>query len=426
MITPHRLVCTGLSHHTAPVSVRERLSLDPELALQTLATTVSGSSGVELAFLATCNRFEIYAALPEDFGWDLLKAKIGEHLGIAWDAFEPHLYRRDDYDAVRHLSRVAAGLDSIVLGEPQILGQVSEALNRSVALRWAGPYLKALFHTAIRAGKRARAETDISRHPVSVSSMAVRLARRHPGALEGLRIGVVGTGEMGRLIVKTLRPNERTALTLINRSLDTAQAFAETVGAQALPLDRLPEVVAKADVLFFSSAAPEPILDAEALCAEPRENRPLTLIDIGVPRNVAPDAASLPNVRLFDIDQIRGEVERSLVERRRAIPTVERIVEEEVERFAQWRSRHTIEPVIVDLRRKAEEIRQRELQRALDALPDADERVREQLHFLSRTLVKKLLHDPTMTLKEEAVRGRPHHYAHIVRRLFGLKVRDAS
>ncbi len=422
MTTPHRLVCIGLSHHTAPVAVREQLSLGPD-GLAAILDEHTGDG--ERALLSTCNRFEVYAALPDGSGETLLDC-IAERRGVDRDALEPHLYRRDGLDVVRHLARVAAGLDSIVLGEPQILGQVGEALNRSVAHHRAGPYLRALFRTALRAGKRARAETGISRKPLSISSMAVRLARRRLGSLAGLRIAVVGTGEMGRLIVKTLRPDERAHLTLVNRRVEAARAFAGTVGAEAAPLERLPELLASADLLFFATGAPEPLLRVDAVRAAGREERPLTLIDIGLPRNVAPAVAALPNVHLFDLDRLRGEVERSLTERRRSIPAVERIIEEEVERFAQWQREHTVQPVIVDLRRQAEAIRRQELQRALDALPDADEKVREQLQFLSQTLVKKLLHHPTMNLREEALRGEPQPYAHVVRRLFGLTNTDAS
>ncbi len=426
MITPNRLICLGLSHHTAPVDVRERLSFGPTGLEAILDDHARDTEAGELVILSTCNRFELYAAIPEGVDPETVKTRIAERRGVVWEGLEPHLYRWEDHEAARHLCRVAAGLDSIVLGEPQILGQVSEALNRSLAHHRAGPYLKALFQTALRAGKRARAETGISRKPLSISSMAVRLARRHLGDLAGLRIAVVGTGEMGRLIVKTLRPDERARLTLVNRRVETAHAFAGTVGAEALPLDRLHEALAAADVVFCATGAPDPIIDTEAVRAAARTNRPLTLVDIGVPRNVAPGVAALPNVHLFDIDRLRGEVERSLTERRRAIPAVERIIEEELERFAKWRREHTVQPVIVDLRRKAEEIRQRELQRALEALPDADDRVREQLQFLSQTLVKKLLHHPTMNLREEALRGEPQPYAHVVRRLFGLTTPDAS
>ena len=426
MITPNRLICLGLSHHTAPVDVRERLSLGPEGIHEILNEHARDAGTGELVILSTCNRFEIYAASPDGAGVDALKSHMARRNGVDWDALEPHLYRRDDFEAVRHLCRVAAGLDSLVLGEPQILGQVSEALNRSLAHHRAGPYLKALFQTALRAGKRARAETGISRRPLSISAMAVRLARRHLGSLAGLRIAVVGTGEMGRLIVKTLRPDERANLTLVNRHVETARAFAETVGAEALPLDRLPEILADADVVFCATGSPDPLIDADAVRAAAREARPLTLVDIGLPRNVTPTVTALPNVHLFDIDRLRGEVERSLTERRRSIPAVERIIEEEVERFAQWQRQHTVQPVIVDLRRKAEEIRRQELQRALDALPDADDKVREQLQFLSQTLVKKLLHHPTMNLREEALRGKPQQYAHVVRHLFGLTNTDVS
>ncbi|GIV61616.1 MAG: glutamyl-tRNA reductase [Rhodothermaceae bacterium] len=423
------LLMVGMSHQTAPVEVRERFGFTGASCDRLLADTEAFPG--EMVILSTCNRTELYTVLPE--GSSLASRDVlqvwARFAGVDEALLVPHVVFREGPDVVRHLCRVAAGLESLVLGEPQILGQVSEALNRALAHRRAGATLKALFHTALRTGKRARSETAISRNPASVSSVAVRLVSRVLGGLEGRHVAVVGAGEMARLALKVLKKHTPARLTIVNRDVARAAALAGNlaaaphVGTACRPLSELDDVLAAADVVISATGAPHLILEArraEAALAR-RSGRPIVLIDIALPRDVDPALAGHPLVQLFDIDELQAEVEASLKERQKEVPRVERIVDEEIARFAAWARQHRISPVIARLRRKAEAIRRQELERALAALPEADDAVREQMYHLSRTLVKKLLHDPTVRLRNGATEHRGQDYAEAVRYLFGLE-----
>lgn len=310
----------------------------------------------------------------------------------------------------------------MVLGEPQILGQVGTALQVAEAHGLAGPVLTTLFQTALKAGKRARAETALNRNPVSVGSVAVDVAWRLLGYLEGIRVTVVGAGEMGQLVVKILTSRKVGSLTVVNRNEARATALAQRMGCAAAPLARLADELAASDVVISTTKADHILIDAAMAAAamRGRADRPLVLIDLAVPRDVEPAAGDLENVRLFDIDQLRVFVEASLDERKKEIPRVEAIITEELNRFETWLSETRVQPVIVDLRRKAEAIRQQELERALRGLNGLDDEAIERLQFFSRTLVNKLLHDPTLRLRQGAVNGEAEQYTALVRSLFAL------
>lgn len=425
MTPSQRVICLGLSHRTAPVAIREQLSFAPEVIEQTLRHVREGSYFEEFAILSTCNRIEFYGcpAVPHqtDF-FSAILALIAKTPGVDLSVLMPYFYRHETVEAAHHLCRVAAGLDSMVLGEPQILGQVGTALRLSEAHGLAGPVLTALFQTALKAGKRARAETALNRNPVSVGSMAVDLARRVLGSLADVRATVVGAGEMGQLVVKILKSRKVGHLTVVNRSAARAVSLAQRMRCAAAPLHQLPAQLAASDVVISTTQADHVLIEAAQVAAalRGRADRPLALIDLAVPRDVDPAVADLENVLLFDIDQLRVEVAASLEERRKEIPQVEALIAEELDRLVTRLCETAMEPVIAGLRRKAEAIRRQELERALRTMEALDDETVEQLHFFSRALVNKLLHDPTVRLRRGAVNGEAEQYAALVRSLFSL------
>ncbi len=434
------ILCLGLSHKTSPVELRERLNFTSTSLRAALARFGCGRdarpAGIsELAILSTCNRLELYACVhsaeaqgaqtADDVFAPLLDFVV-EARGLPAAEFEAHLYRHAGRDAVTHLCRVAAGLDSMILGEPQILGQVFEAREMARAQGAAGPVLSALFRTAIRAGKRARAETAIGRNPASVSSVAVRLAEQVVGELAGRRVLVIGAGEMGTLAVEALRVRGVRHIAVVNRTRRRAAELAERWGGQAFSFEQLVEAIRQADIVIASTEAPHTIIGPgmvrETLIG--RSGQPLVLIDIAVPRNVDPAVGDIPNVYVFNIDDLQTRLEGAIVERQNEVPRVESIVAQEVMTFEEWLRGVDIMPVITDLRQKAEAIRQRELDRTLRHLPDLDSPTREQIERLSRSLVNKLLHEPTVRLRTEAGNGQAAQYADVVRDLFGLTAKQ--
>ncbi|MFQ5570623.1 MAG: glutamyl-tRNA reductase [Rhodothermales bacterium] len=425
MVEPKQIICLGLSHRTAPVDIREQFSFSGAAIDVALQAVKESSRFDEFALLSTCNRVEVYACVTsseEEDGYTGLQDFFLRSKGVDASALEPHFYQLEGKAAAEHLCRVASGLDSIVLGEPQILGQVSSTLRASQEHDLAGPFLTALFQTAIRAGKRARAETALNRNPVSASSVAVQLATQAVGELTGLHAAVVGIGEMGRLVVKALSKRGLKTITVVNRNYEKAKQLAEQVGCEVAPLHKLPEVLASADILFSATAAEHLVIDAEIVetAMRKRTERPLALLDLAMPRDIEPAVAAYSGVFLFDIDQLRIQVETSLREREKEVPSVEVIIDDELKRFSKWLQEVRVQPVIKDLRQKAEAIRQKELERALAALQPLDQKTADQLQFLSRTLVNKLLHDPTTRLRKEAVNGQAAQYSDLVRRLFAL------
>lgn len=430
-----RIACLGLSHRTAPVALRERLScsLADVHRLLPLMARVQEANGrhdclaavQEVVILSTCNRMEIYASLeaggvsPRVTLTNLLAAV--HHTDLA--PFADQLYFFQGWNAVDHLCHVASGLDSLVLGEPQILGQVTEAYMAAVDEGTAGPVLTATFQAAIRAGKRARTETEISSQPTSISSVAIGHAQAITGDLAEQQVLVVGLGEMARLALKALRARGVARVAVANRTKAKAATAVAPWGGAAYGLDELPTALAKADVVISATGSPTPVID-KAMVAQARArraDRPLVLIDIAVPRDVDPGAAGLPGVHLFDVDDLQDTLNEALVARQTQVPRVQAIIAEEIETLDKELRELLVQPIIVDLRRKAEVIRQRELERTLRYLRDIDPQTLDHIHHLSRSLVNKLLHEPTMRLKAHASDSDTAEFAAAVRDLFGLE-----
>ncbi len=401
----------GLNHRTASVSIREQLALGEARLGEALASVVGNEDLREAVILSTCNRVEIYAsarhparALPA--AWGILErvCDLGER---SFDRFRPHLYELRDEAAVKHLFRVASSLDSMVVGEPQILGQLKTAYAAASEAGAVGQYLGRGMTRAFSAAKRVRTETKIAESGVSVSYVAAQLAQKIFGSLAGKSVLLVGAGEMAELAARHLSAQGATRTTIANRSLDRAQALAATLGGTARPLEALPELLIEADIVITSTGAREPILHRKSLAGimRARKYRPLFLIDIAVPRDVEPSAGELDNVYLYDVDDLEQVVAANLATRQKEAQVAEAIVQEEVASFMRWVDQSNVTPTITAMRQKAVEIKDAELERTLGKLEHLSERDRQLIAQMAHSLTNKLLHSPTVMLKRKASEG---------------------
>jgi glutamyl-tRNA reductase len=419
----HRLVCLGLSHRTAPVELRERIGALGPGAERCPAV-------LEHAVLQTCYRVELYARLTsgvEDARDELVDALSSAH-GVSRELLLDHLYVHSGEDVARHLCRVAAGLDSLVLGEAEILGQVGEAFETGTAEVTVGPGLTLLFRTAISAGRRARSETAIGVNPATASSMALALAEGVLGDLREKRVLVVGAGRIGLQTLKAAEGRGVSNVAVANRTRARAIEVSGRFAATAHDLSELADALAAADVAVSATSSETPVVSADVVraAAGRRAERPLVLVDLAVPADVERDAGEVAGVRLFDVDDLRAGLDDAMAARLREVPKVEAVVEQEVENFARRYRELEVEPLLSELRRRAESIRVRELERALDDLGDVHPAVAERMEHLSRTLVKRLLHDPTVRARERAGAGDADEVAEAVRDLFGISAPSDS
>jgi glutamyl-tRNA reductase len=417
------LLLVGASHRTAPVELRERLdfcSRGLDAALRGLAERPSNHEAV---IISTCNRAEMYIACddPQVAADDVLNF-IAEFHQLPAEQVRPHLYSHVDHDAARHLFRVSSGLDSMIVGEPQILGQIKEAYGAAASLQTAGPLLNKLFHWAFGVGKRVRSETALAEGAVSVSYAAVSLARKIFGNLAGRSVLVIGAGEMGKLTAMHLKTHGVAAVVITSRTLGHAQQLAEEVGGTVTPFDALPQALLDADIVITSTGSPTAILSkAQVKAAVPASRtRPLFIIDIAVPRDVDPRAAEIEQVFLYNIDDLQSIVRENLQKRGAEVTRAEQIVDEETGKFASWHRAREVVPTIVALRQRFEAIRKAELERLDFKLatlpPDARQRVDE----ITRLLIEKLLLQPTEQLKSADDVQLMTQYAEALTRLFGL------
>jgi glutamyl-tRNA reductase len=394
------LALVGLSHHVAPVELRERVTLNVEAA-GALAALLG-----DAVCLSTCNRTELYLANgDEERGVAALEALAGEPLdGV--------LYRLHDDDAALHLFRVAAGLDSLVPGEGEILGQVRAAYEAAST----GPLLDRVFRQALGVGKRVRTETAIGESPASVSSAAAALAAQVFGDLEGRRVLLVGAGRIGELAASNLASRGATIAYVANRTVDTARELAHRFGGSAIGLDDLGAQLGDVDVVVSSTSSSEPVLVADDVPA--RRHNPLFFIDIAVPRDLDPAIHQLDGCFLYDIDDLEAVVAETLAGRRAEAARAEELVTEEAERFRSWRASLDVVPAIASLRARAEEIRSAELAKVDGRVSDEERRT---LESVTSQILNKLLHLPTVRMKEAAIGSDGAAYADAVRHLFGLE-----
>lgn len=423
----NRLLCLGLDHHSSSVALREQPLCTLDSLGRVFAQPHPPDPIREYALLSTCNRFELYAAVDgrasvrdgERALYDLLAATSERPAGEL--AVMPFT-RRTDIDVMRHLAAVAAGLHSQVLGEAQILGQVATAYQDAVAAGSMGPLLDATMLAALHAGKRVRRETTIGNRPASISSVAVALAQRSPGGLSGKRVAVIGLGEMGRLLLKALAGRHVAAINLVNRTPEKAATLAPA-DCVVYSLDQLEDALTAVDVAFCATGSDGFILTApqvERLQVR-RKQRPLTLIDIALPRDVDPAAGRTPGIRLYTLDELHAELDDAVAARRREVPRALAIIDEEVAAFEDRLLELAMRPVVADFRRQAERIRREQLARTMHFLGDeVDEEVAAQFEHLSRSLVNRLLHAPTNRLRAAAGEAEAEAYAATIRELFEI------
>lgn len=417
------LVLVGASHRTAPVELRERLDFSSRGLAHAVRTLVARQSAAEAVVVSTCNRAELYVACQDSQRAVAdLRAFFSEFHQLAAAQIEPHLYAHQDDDAARHLFRVSSGLDSLVVGEPQILGQIKEAYSVASAAETAGPLLNKLFHWAFGVGKRVRSETALAEGAVSVSFAAVSLAKKIFGNLSGRRVLVIGAGEMGKLTAIHLKAQRVASLVIISRTLAHAQELADEVGGDVTPWDFMPQALLDSDIVITVTGSGTPILSkAHIKAAMPASRmRPLFLIDIAVPRDVDPHAGEIEQVFLYNIDDLQAIVRENLERRSAEVARAEHIVDEEVHRFANWhRSREAV-PTIVALRHRFEAIRKSELERLEPKLAALSPEARARVEEVTRLIIEKLLLHPTEQLKNAGDSHLVSQYAAALSRLFAL------
>lgn len=418
-------VLVGLDYRTAPLALRERLHADDAHLLPLLAT-LRGGPLHELIVLSTCNRYEVFATCED--ATSAQEAIIDCLLSTRNTPTEPlldSLYRRDGLEAVRHLFSVATGLESLVLGETQIMRQIAEALAQAQESRTSGTLLNRLFTAALHTGKRARTETAISQHTLSVSHAAARIVQREMAHVEHPHIVVVGAGEMATLAAGALAQHASNAshtISIINRNDARAHTVAEQLGVQALPWAELHQTIASADAVIAATSARQAFLRIDDLAMNRHDDaeRPLVLVDIGVPRNIAPATDATTAVRLYDIDDLQSVVTRHRMLREAEAVQVQKIIEAEAVKYTNWLNSRRIVPVLTELRSRADAIAEAELEHALHRLPQLDAHEREVVAQMAQRIINKLLHTPTVTLKSRAARGDHFDYDHAMRKLFAL------
>jgi len=416
-----KLALVGVSHRQAPVELRERVAVDGDGAAA-LARSLAGSgpAGCEAVVLSTCNRTELYLA-SDDSAERLDERASASLLALAGDdgaSLAQVIYRLGDDSAALHLFRVAAGLDSLVPGEGEILGQVRDAFE----LGTTGPLLDRLFRQALHAGRRARVETAIGESPASVPAAAAALAQQVFGELGGHKVLLVGAGKMSELTARNLLSRGASIIAVANRTAANGAELAARVEGKAVALDAVPELLASADVVVASTSAPGFVVDPATATAalRGRRGRPILFVDLAVPRDVDPALATIDGCFVYDIDDLEAVVQASLAGRRVEAVRAEQIVATEAERFREWQASLAVVPAIASLRARAEAIRSGELAKAegrLEKLPESERRLVESM---TSQIVAKLLHLPTVRMKEAAAGADGVIYADVVRHLFGL------
>ena len=417
------LFVAGLSHKNAPVALREQLAVEEDKLRELLRDVHATGVTREALILSTCNRVEVYgfAEVPGEARAVAFR-HLCRHRGVDQAAVDPILYTHVEGEAVRHAFRVASSLDSMMIGEPQILGQVKDAFALAQSCETVGPALHRLFSQAFAVAKKVRSETEIARHAVSVSFAAVELAKKIFAGLEGRRVLLVGAGKMGALAARHLVDQGTLPMYIANRTWARAQEMARALSGTALPFDELATAMAAVDIVITSTGATEPVITRDAVqrVMHQRRGRPLFFIDIAVPRDVDPGVNSLDDVYYYDIDDLRQVVDANLRERSREAHRAEGLVEREVARFLARQRDVEVVPTIVSLRERLEEIRVVEVGRALARVPDAPPETRAAMEALSSAIVNKILHAPITKLRESSRTGAGRSWAEVVHELFGL------
>lgn len=400
--------------------MRESVAFSKErLAVALPSLTEAAGQGI---ILSTCNRTEIYSVSDKlETTIERVRRFVAEFHGLPPDDVGPYLYDYADADAVRHLFRVAGGLDSLIVGESQILGQVRESLTAATEHQSAEMPLVGLFHAGVRAGRRVREETDVGRNALSISYAGVQLAQRVMGDLRRRTVLLIGAGEAGRLVANALRTVGVGDLIISNRTRERADELSESLGGRVVAFAEIQDALAGADIVIAATDSPHYVITPRMVSTASGE-RPQFFFDLAMPRDVDPRVADLPDTNVFNIDDLASIAEENLEERRRAAQSAEGIVDEEVARFLKWWEGLDAVPVIRTLQQQAEDVRSRELERALRRLPNISEKERQVVEALTKSIVKKLLHEPTEYLRQRADKSQLQAF----RELFSMADDDQS
>lgn len=418
-----RIVTIGMNHQTAPVELRECLARDPENVNRALAAMRDHAALREGLYISTCNRVEaLYTTdRPEDAREGVLGlfTTLG---GLDREALDSSLYVLEDMDSVRHVFKVTSSLDSMVVGEPQILGQIKDAYFQATREKTSGVVLNRLMHRAFHVAKRVRTETGVSDAAVSISYAAVELAKKIFHELTGRKVLLIGAGEMAELAARHLLAQGVDEISVANRTFERAVQVAGGFHGKPVSFEEIDTELLTADIVIASTASADYVIQHEQVkrSLRKRKNRPLFFIDIAVPRDVEPRVNDLGNAYVYDIDDLRGVVEINRAQRREEAVKAERIVEEEVLRFEGWLKTLGVVPTIVRLKDKVEAIRTAELRRSLSSLGDLTEAQMEAVEVLTRSIADKIVHDPILTLKRKADRPTRDQVLDLTRQLFRL------
>ncbi|MEC7785627.1 MAG: glutamyl-tRNA reductase [Nitrospinota bacterium] len=417
------LILVGVNHKTTPVEIREKLAFTQVKIEASLSQLVSSPEIIENIILSTCNRVEIYARVENtNRGIQLLQDFICDYHGISRGNLDQYFYSYCDNQAVEHLFRVSSSLDSMVLGEAQILGQVKDAYSTARSFSSTGMVLNQLFEKAFNVAKKVREETGISERGVSISSAAVELAKKIFEDLENHSVMLVGTGEMAELAAKHLISYGVKTVFVASRTYERAAALAKSLNGCALDFESFKEEMHRADIIITSTAAPTFIVNEEMISTaiQKRKNKPIFLIDIAVPRDIAPEVNELENVYLYDIDDLQNVVNANMEERQKEAESAMEIINQEVTKFNYWFSTLDAIPTIVEMRNRAEDMRAFEVDKTLKNMEHLSSDDKEAINQLTQSLVNKILHKPTINLKKKTQSHDGHIYLKAIRDLFHL------
>ena len=417
------IITVGLSHKTAPVEIREKLSFPSQTIgepLNRLCTSYGINEGV---IISTCNRVEVFAVTKDiEKGLWQVKKFLSDYHNIPLEELDGHLYTYTAEDAVKHLFRVCAGLDSMVIGEPQILGQAKDAYGYALQHKTAGVIMNKLFHKAFSVAKRIRTETKIGSSAVSISYAAVELAKKIFGTLQGRSVMLIGAGEMAELAARHLLSNGVQEILIANRTYEKAIEVAKSFNGTPIMFREFTHYLKKVDIIVTSTAAPRFIIHPEQIeeVIKERKNRPMFFIDISVPRNVDPLINNIDNIYLYNVDDLQGVVEANLKERAKEAKEAEAIIHEELGNFHRWVKSLDVVPTIVALKKKLEETRKSELEKGLSSLNGLQEKDIQVIDAMTKAIVNKIVHDPVTHLKKEANKVEGDFYIEATRKLFDL------
>ena len=420
-------VTVGLNHRSAPLEIREKMSVHPSQMDKALIELISYPGLQGIVILSTCNRFEVYAATTDvEVGINSIKKFLVQHSGLEEAVLNQFFYVHTLYDSVRHLFRVVSGLDSMVLGETQILGQVANAYEVAYEAGVTNKAVNVFFQNALTVGKRVRTETQIDQHPVSISYTAVELTKQKFGDLTSKSILVLGAGEMSALTARHLVAAGASTVLVSNRSYERAVCLAAEFNGRAVRFDQMDEYLVEVDIVVSATASAHFVILPERMetVMAKRGFRNILLIDIAVPRDIHPDVARISGVTLFDIDDLRGVVDKHLQARELAALQAEKIIEEEMAQFLKWHNSLFVIPTIVALQNRGQEIKEAQLIRAMERLGSLTPKQEKIIRSMANSIVNQVLHTPITKLKEFADTRQGHLYTEILQNLFDLDVEE--